>query len=60
VIVERFVLHHGGIEHHTDTLLGVVDHRKRRDGPRLDPQRLAHQVGGAEGEAAARPEQPVQ
>jgi hypothetical protein len=31
------VLHHGGIKHHTDALLGVVDRRKRRDGPRLDP-----------------------
>jgi len=58
--VERLVAHQGGIEHHAHAPLAVVHRRERRDRAGLDAKRRAHEVGGAEGEAAGGGEAPMQ
>src|SRR5262245_3223060 len=48
MIVERLVLHHGGIENDRDAALGVVDCAKRGDRPRLHAQDLTQKICRAE------------
>src|SRR5438132_4882540 len=60
VTIDGFMAQQGGIEHHAHAPLAVVHRRKRRDRAGLDAERRAHEVGGAEGEAAGGREAPVQ
>ena len=60
VKIEPRMRHHGGVEHHGDPPGGVVDRRERRHRAGLDAERLAHQVGRAEREAAVCAKRAVQ
>ena len=50
----------GGVEHHGDAALGVVDGAERRYRAGLDPPHFAQQVGRAEREAPGGAELAVQ
>jgi hypothetical protein len=60
VKVQHLVRHHGGIEHDRHPQQRVVNDRKRGHRARLDAQKLAHQLGRAEGEAAGGAEHTMQ
>src|SRR5262245_20688689 len=60
VTVDRLMAHQRGIEHHAHAPLAIVHRRERRNRAGLDGERSAHEVGGAEGEAAGGRQAPVQ
>ena len=60
MIIERFVLHHGGIEHHGDPALGVVDGAERRHRTGRHAPYFGQQIGRTEREAAAGAQRAMQ
>jgi hypothetical protein len=58
--VDRAVRHQGGVEHHHDPAVAVVDRAERCHRAGLDAERLAHEFGRAERKPAAGAEPPVQ
>ena len=56
MIVQRFVPHHGFVEHDVDAPFRIVDGAERRHRAGFDAPDSAQQVGGAERKAAGRAE----